>query len=416
MSHQADVIIVGAGIAGLACARELTRAGVRCLLLDAGDAVGGRIRTDVVDGFLIDRGFQVLLTAYPECREVLDLSALRLRTFYPGALVHLGDRFHKVAHPLRKPLDAISAAASPLITLADLPALARFSAHALAGSLDDLWSRPERTSIDHLRAAGLSGRIIDRFFRPFFGGVFFDPDLQTSSRMLEFTFRMFASGQTAVPERGMQAIPEQLAAGLPEGTLHLNTRAAHAEAHRITLQDGDILEARAVVIAADGAEAERLIPGAGRTEWQGTTSLSFAAPASPIAEPILILDGDGAGPINHLCVMSNVAPSYAPPGQHLISANMTRLAELPDSNLEAAARRQLHQWFGEAVAAWRLLRIDRIPRALPRQVPPALEPARRSVRTPSGAFICGDHRENASINGAIASGRRAAAEVLTALG
>jgi phytoene dehydrogenase-like protein len=410
-----DVIIIGAGIAGLACAHYLLRAGLRPLLLEASDAPGGRIRTDPAGGFLLDRGFQVLLNAYPECRDLLDYPALQLRPFFPGALIRTGGRFHRVAHPARRPLSALASVRSPLYTFADIPPLARFYASATRGSLDDLWNRPELQSAEHLRAFGLSDRIIDRFFRPFFGGVFFDRDLHTSSRMLEFTFRMFAAGDTVLPARGMGAIPAQLASSLPPGTLLLDTPVKSVHPRHVELAAGRTLTAPAVVVATDGEQAHRLLPSCGQPHWQSTAAVYFAADRAPIAEPILILDGDGVGPVNHLCIPSNIAPAYAPPGKHLISASIIGDPEEDDARLESAVRAQMLDWFGPEAGDWSLLRIVRIRHALPRQFPPALSPPRRPVRAGDNLFICGDHRDNASINGAMASGRRAAAEVIAAL-
>jgi phytoene dehydrogenase-like protein len=206
-SRDHRVLVVGAGLAGLCCAERLADHGLAPLVLEAAEDVGGRVRTDEVEGCLLDRGFQVLLTAYPTAREVLDYQALHLQPFEPGALVRCGGRFHRVADPWRRPFAALQGVFGPIGSLSDKLRVAALRRRVLQGAVRDLFERPERTTMAALREAGFSTAMIDRFFRPFLGGVFLDTKLETSSRMFEFVFRMFASGDVAIPARGMQAIP-----------------------------------------------------------------------------------------------------------------------------------------------------------------------------------------------------------------
>ena len=207
-----DVIIIGGGLAGLSCARELCARGLSCQLLEASDEIGGRVRTDALDGFLLDRGFQVFLTAYPEAQAVLDYPQLRLRRFAPGALVRYGGRFHRFTDPWRQPQHLLATLFSRVATLTDKLRIARFRRDTTRGELEGIYNRPETTTLELLRVRGFSRVIIERFFRPFLGGVFLDQQLLTSSRMCEFVFRMFATGDAALPENGMGEIPRQLAA------------------------------------------------------------------------------------------------------------------------------------------------------------------------------------------------------------
>jgi phytoene dehydrogenase-like protein len=409
-----DVLIVGAGLAGLCCARRLHQDGARFLILEASDSVGGRIRTDMVEGFRLDRGFQVFLTSYPEAKRQLDYHALRLKPFQPGALIRSRGKFHQLADPWRRPSAVFPSMLSPIGSFADKLRVARLRFRVLRGSIEDRCRDPETTTLQALREGGFSDSMIDRFFRPFLGGIFLDGDLLTSSRMFQFVFRMFSLGEACLPEEGMEAIPRQLASTLPIESIRLGAKAAHVRSNGVTLESGEELHAKKVVVATDAAGAGSLLGHAEPVGWQGVTCLYFSAPMPPVEQPILALNGDGAGPINNLCVPTTVAPSYGPTGSSLVS--VTALGARPDADaLQAEVQTQLKDWFGAQAEGWRHLRTYRIPHALPRQFPPALAVMERPVRTPSGVYVCGDHRDNASINGAMVSGRRCAESLLADL-
>ncbi len=409
-----EVLIVGGGLAGLTCANNLHAAGIPVRLFEASDGLGGRVRTDTQEGFLLDRGFQVLLTAYPETRRALDYQALHLKPFFPGAFIWADGKFHRLADPWRRPQDMLRTALSAVGTLGDKLRVGRLRARVARGAART--RRPEIATQDYLREDGFSEQMIERFFRPFFGGVFLDRDLTTSSSMLEFVFDMFARGTIAIPALGMGQIPEQLAKGVPAERIELHTPVESIEDTRVRLTDGQQRSGLAVVVATDEPVAYRLVPesrcwGSPRL-WRGTTCLYFAAERPPIDEPVLLLNGTGSvslqtGPVNNLCVISNVAPQYAPPGASLISATVVGNPSVTDAVLVDAARDQLKEWFGHQVEAWRLLRVDRIVHALPGQDPPRLSSQCPSEVRP-GVFVCGDHTDTSSINGAMRSGREVA--------
>ena len=415
--NNPDALIIGAGLAGLNCARHLHRRGLSCQLLDAADGVGGRVRTDAVGGFLLDRGFQVLLTAYPETQRALDYEALDLGSFYSGALVHADDRFHRVADPFRHPADIPATLAAPVGSLLDKLRVGWLRWSVRRGRIEDVLSRPEMTTLAALRERwGFSEGMINRFFRPFLGGILLDGDLRASSRMAEFVFRMFSEGQAALPAEGMEAMPRQLAAALPEGALRLNTKVEAIDGDMLTLGSGETLTAPALVVATGAPEADRLLGGVTPTKGRGSTTLYFAVGAPPTDEAILILNGDGRGPANTVTVPSNAQPAYAPPGRALLSVTILGTPRASDEALEAAVRGQLAGWFGAAVHSWTHLRTYRIPYALPDQAPPFLSPPERPVRRRRGLYVCGDHRRTASLNGALAAGRAAASAVAADLG
>jgi phytoene dehydrogenase-like protein len=286
----------------------------------------------------------------------------------------------------------------------------------LRDDLSTIFMREETTTIDALRHRWkFSDRMIDRFFRPFFGGIFFDTALQASSRMFEFVFKMFSEGQTVLPATGMEALPRQLAADLPASGLRLNTTVTAINGQQVTLDDGSALEAPAVVVATEAPAAQQLIQDIQPTAARSTTCLYYAATNSPLDAPLLVLNGDGDGPINNLCVPSDVAPSYAPEGRALISVVVVGNPDETDDALEAQVRGQLIDWFGSSAELWDHLRTYRIPYALPEQRPPFLSPPERPVRRRAGLYVCGDHRRTASLNGALGSGQAAARAVLTDL-
>jgi hypothetical protein len=398
--------------------------------MEASSRVGGRVRTVAHEGprgrYLLDAGFQVLLTAYPEAKALLDMDALKLCPFYAGADVHAGGERHRVAHPWRHPLDAARAFLSPVATLGDKARLAELCATSRLASVDSIFERPETTALERLTGMGFSPTIIDAFFRPFFGGVFLERELATSSRMFDFVYKMFLTGDTAVPRFGMGEIPAQLAAGLPAGSVRTScpaTRVLPSKEDPLVVSPGGGAErGRAVVVATDADAVTPLLGDRSprsAMRWLGTATLWFSTGGEPAeTEAILALnaDGPGAGPVNHAVVMSRASDAYAPPGDGLVAASTIGVPDADDAALVAAARAQLEGWYGPSVRGWELLRIDRVRRALPDArvnghgvaVPAAPRPARAAP----GVYVCGDHWANGSIDGALRSGRLAAEAVL----
>jgi phytoene dehydrogenase-like protein len=410
-SSGKQVLIVGGGLAGLACAIRVHEAGARPLIFEGSDAPGGRVRTDRVDGFLLDRGFQVYLDAYPEAGILLDKNSLDLRPFKPGALVYQGGRMWRVMDVFRDPRHLLSSAAAPIGSITDKLRVALLKWRLSRLSIGEIAGHEDMTTEVYLKRAGFSPRMINGFFRSFYGGIFLERELRTSSRMFEFTFKMFSQGSATLPARGMGEIPRQLSSRLPDGAIRLGARVTGIRPGGITLESGEQIAGDAVVVATDAASAARLIPSVEGSHpgWRSVTCLYFAAGRSPLGESIIALNGTGSGLVNNVCVPSDVAPDYALPGQALISVSVLGLPEPAD--LESRVLVELEGWFGPDVRKWRHLRTERIERALPEQGP-GVGLVGPGFRKHAGIFVCGDHLWSASIEGAIISGLRTADAIL----
>ncbi len=407
-----DVIVIGAGLTGLACTLRLQQGGLRAGIIEAADRPGGRIATDQRYGFLLDRGFQVLQTWYPAARDLLDYAALDLRPFYPGALVRIGDRFHRVSDIWRHPERLPEMLGSSIGSLGDKLRLLALRRRALKGSIADLYARPEMTAPRLLDELGFSQHIQERFFKPFFAGVFFEPDLAVSSRAFELVFRAFALGDTALPAGGMAEIPRQLSARLSPDSIRFGARVERLLEGEVLLENGERLRARAIVVATDGTEAARLL-GVAPRPMRGTTCIYFAAPQPPFEGPYLVLNGTGGGPINSLLCPSNLSAAYAPAGQALVTVNCFGTDADPET-LNPWVRAQLRDWYGEVVDRWQRLAVYRLPAALPAQAPPVTAPA-RPVRMTDWLWVCGESTAPPSIHWALSSGSQTAEALIDAL-
>ena len=413
MSSTPRVIIIGAGVAGLACARHLSKTGLACSLLEASDAVGGRVRTDRVEGFQLDRGFQVFLTGYPEARKMLDYAALQLQPFYPGAMVRYAGGFHRISDPFRRPQDCFSTMTSPIGSFSDKLKVLRLRRDALQRRLCGQAGGGERTMLEVLQTYGFSPAMQQRFFQPFLSGVFLDETLSTPCRLFEWVWAAFSRGDIALPQQGMGAIASQLAATLPTESIRLNAAVSHLDGAAVVLASGERLAADALVLATDDATAARL-RGESRPAAPGRDAicLYFDAPAPPVRGPWLMLNGEGQGPVGTACVLSEVASGYAPSGRALVSVSLSRQPSHAGDDLQQAVRRQLREWFGEEVSAWRHLRTDHIKRALPPIEGLTAQASNASPRVRPGLYQCGDYCETGTLDGALLSGRTAAEALL----
>ncbi len=413
-SHP-DVIVVGAGLAGLHCAVIVQQAGFNVMVVDSAKGVGGRAQTDVVDGHILDRGFHVLLTAYPEAKKVFNYEALKLKPFFHGALVFYNGKFHKVADPIRHPVAASLALFGPIGEVADKFKALKIRDRLMKKSVDGIFQDVEKTAAAYLKDEGMSDSFIERFFRPFFAAVTLDSKLLFSSRVLEFLIRMLAEGDTSMPEQGIGALAQQLAAKLAPGAIRTESPVASVQEGLVNLKNGETLVARAIVVATDGPEAARLVQGLHAVPNRLCTCVYYTAQQAPIEEPMLILNGEGKGIVNNMAVLSNVNRACAPEGSHLISVTLLGRHEFEEHELDDAVRAHLNNWFGKSVVeTWRYLKSYHVYNALPDQSPPTQKSTYEPVQP--GIFACGDFRELGFINGALVSGRKAAEAVIKELG
>ncbi|MFM8894446.1 MAG: NAD(P)/FAD-dependent oxidoreductase [Actinomycetales bacterium] len=404
-----DVIIIGAGLAGLSAARHLTIHGAEVLLLEASDDVGGRVRSDVVDGFTLDRGFQLYNPAYPEAARVLDHQVLDLRPLVAGVIVAGSSGVTKLGDPRSRPgwaPDALRASTGSLLSKL------RFASYAWGNSrrpVVEVLSEVDGSALDEFRALGLDTALIDRVLRPFLTGVFLEGDLATSRRFLDLVMRSFVRGTPALPATGMQAIPRQLRDSLPAGWVQVNTPVLQLAGTTVHTAQG-ALTAQAVLVATDPTPAQALVPSLTVPIGRSTTTWYHATPIWPRRPgcSALIVDGDNRGPVVSTVPLTYAVPEYAPEGVALISTSTLGLAASTDD--EQAVRRHLALLYGCDTSNWDLVGHYAISYALPAMLPP-LNP-RQPDELGGGLFVAGDHRDTASIQGAMVSGRRAAQAIL----
>ncbi|MGA9343950.1 MAG: NAD(P)/FAD-dependent oxidoreductase [Nocardioidaceae bacterium] len=404
-----DVLVVGAGLAGLTCAGELTAAGLDVLVLEAGDAVGGRVRTDRVDGFLLDRGFQLLNPAYPALRKVVDLDALDLRPFDAGVVIASQGRHSVLADPRRSPRDVGTLLSRSTGSTREKLRFARYAVRVAASAAATLKAQPDVPWGEAFDAANLTGELRTGVLEPFLAGVLGEDQQETSRIFVDLVLRTFVRGTPALPAQGMQALPAQLAARLPPGVVRLSTTVQGLRPGMVRTAGEDIAASR-IVVATDGITAARLT-GLPTPRMHGLTTYYHHVASSPAKRRMLHIDADRAGPVVNTAVVSDAAPSYSARGALVAT---TILGAHRDSAALGAVTRQLATIYGVDTTDWELVASYPIERALPAMLPPL--DLRQPVDLGRGLFVAGDHRDTASLQGAVVSGRRAARAVARAAG
>ncbi|MCM1969918.1 FAD-dependent oxidoreductase [Streptomyces sp. G1] len=395
-AHHADVVIVGAGVSGLAAAHHLIASGVTVIVLEGAADAGGRMATETVDGFRLDRIGQILNTAYTEPARTPGLEGLVLKPFAPGALVHSDG----------KTLRAGALTPARALTSGSLDQARIGAALARLAALPEerLLARPERTA-----HAALSSSRLGTTLRPLLAGLLRDPALTTSSRVADLALRTFARGRLAVPEGGAATLPGLLAAALPPGTVRTGVRVRSVATNLVTTEEHGDFGCRSVVLATGARAAAELLPGLRVPAFHQVTVIHHATTTPLPWDGSLLLDGDPDWPVAHTAVMSAVDPTRAPAGRSLVTT--TVLGPPPPTRTVASRLARLYE---TATRDWELLAVHHTREAVP-AMPPGQD-TRRTVRVLAGLYVCGDHRDTNTVEGALRSARRAAAAVLRDFG
>lgn len=420
------IVIIGAGLAGLTCARELIREGQRVLVLEAAEQVGGRMRTDMhEDGYRLDRGFQVLFTAYPAAKRHLNFENLKQRLFEQGALLAKDGKLYEIADPLREPSRLLSGVLNPLISPADKLRVLALRAKVARYSTADIFvgkTQPDEQdeSIEEylLRLGFKEEGFLANFARPFYGGVFLDRGLSTSARMFQFTFKMLASGATIIPAEGMQRIPEMLASSLPPGSLRYRARVEKILTESgnvlgVWLASGEAIPAEQVVIATDSPEAARLSGLDLPTEARGSVCVYFGGKERLYKARKILLNTAPNAYVNNAVLLSNIAPTYAPPHRHLLSATILDPGSDDDEQIASRALAEIERMFpANDLSTWQLLGVYRVPFAQLVQNPGFFDNQPSNTTAINGLYLAGEYTTSSSIHGAMHSGEHAARAVL----
>lgn len=400
--------IIGAGVSGLVAAKVLEQHGFYPTLLEATDGVGGRVRTDLVDGHQLDRGFQVLLTAYPAAKKFLDLEALDLQLFKPGAVIFNQGKQDKIGDPLRDSSFWWATIISGAGSLSDKWKVLQLNRKLKRTSIEELFQANEQSTLDYLRAFGFSNRMIDRFFKPFFSGIFLEPDLRTSSRLFTFIYKMFGKGYAALPKSGIGAIPKQLLDSLSHTELRLQTRVSEVQSGKIGLHSGELLESDYTIVATN---TQDLIQGMDQStqQWKSCDTLYFETAQRNIKDALIGLISDQGSLINNIFFHSSLPMEHSSE-KEILSVTVAKDHQLSETALIDQVQDELNRLCGIRVS--KFLKRYEIPMALPDLASVSYEAGAGASRHQKGIYIAGDHTLQGSLNAAMLAGERAALDII----
>lgn len=408
LEKENKVIIVGAGIAGLTAAKLLKAKGFKILVIEASDGIGGRVRTDEKDGFLLDRGFQVLLSAYPEAKKLLNYKDLDLKPFWPGAKILYKEGITEIMDPLRRPSSFLKTLFSPAGSLGDKLQMFLLKKQLEHKNIEQIFEENEQSTDSYLLRKGFSDKMINYFFRPFLSGIFLEKNLFTSSRMFNFVFKMFSEGDTVIPAKGMGEIPKQLAKDLTEQELLLNTRVIAVEENKVKTEGDNLYEADYIIIATD---QDHIPSPYQQTQHQKrtVTNIYFTSSVAPFKEPIIALNANENALVNNIAVMNHVSALYSKSGEFLISISiLDDVSGLKPDELIQKVKSEMSFWF-KGVDNWRYLHSYFIPYALPDQKSVETKIPDSEYKISKSVFKCGDYLLNGSINAAMLSAKNVVA-------
>ncbi len=397
-----EFLVVGAGLAGLTAAKVLSQSGREVLLLEKSDGVGGRVKTDQYKDFLLDRGFQVLLTAYPELPKHLNLSLLGLHSFESGATIFSDGHFSKVGDPFRNVSSIMSTAFTKTIGIQDKIKLLKLRNSLIGRKKIYLQQKDDKRILETFEELGFTSKAINSFFKPLVGGIQLDPTLSGSTRLCFLVLKMLFIGDAAVPSRGMGAISEQLSKQINESSIRLTSTVDKVEGKKVILESGESFLPSNLIIATEGPATAKLL-GQESPLSRSVSCIYFSAPQAPSSSKAILLNGEKNGPALNVAIMSNISPSYSKNGKALIAVAIPDTIK-PDSMENVLI--QMRKWFGDSVDSWEHIKTYSIEHGQPDLRPG--DPFRKSIKNSEGVYICGDHRDTPSIQGALVSGRRAA--------
>ncbi|MEQ8909594.1 MAG: FAD-dependent oxidoreductase [Vicingaceae bacterium] len=396
--------IVGAGISGLVAALELEKEGFSPTIWEASNRGGGRLKTDNVDGYQLDHGFQVLLDQYPKVKSQLSLDDLALRKFAPGAMIYHEKGTAKWGDPFRDirfwkaPFD------KSITTPLDLIRLQRLRKMVKQASLMEIFDHKEISTLNYLEQEGFSKRIVERFFKPFYAGIFLEDELSTSNRMFEFVFKMFAEGDACIPKAGMQAIVQQLLDKLKKTTIHYGAKIDRIEGDNLVLEGIDKIETDYILVAT---EASKLIPKLSdqALEWKSCHNFYYEVDHTLFSDPLIALQAKTGRLINNFHFPQNLNPA-SKGKKELISLTVVNDRGLSESDLRKKVESELKNDL--SYSAYRLIKHYSIKRALP-QIPNLKNDIDyTATQLKPNLFLAGDLLLNGSLNAAMSTGERAA--------
>ncbi|MDC1324727.1 FAD-dependent oxidoreductase [Flavobacteriaceae bacterium] len=403
--------IIGAGVSGLIAARVLENYGYHPVVIEATDRVGGRVKTDVIDCYQLDHGFQVLLTAYPAVKKHLDYEALDLQKILPGASIFKSSGQKTIGDPLRNISLLVSTLLSGIGNLSDKLKILKLNQKLKKKTMSAIFSDREQSTLSYLENLGFSKEIIADFFMPFFSGIFLETKLETSSRMFEFVYKMFGEGDATIPKAGIEAVPKQLLNNLKTTTFKYNTKVRSLKNGEITLDDGTQLESHYTIVAT---EASGLVSNLKNqsTEWKSCTTLYFETETRVINKKLIGLIPKSGTLINNI-FYNNSLGSIKNPQNELLSVTVINDQNLSHEALIEAVQTELKAYCG--ITTTKFIKLYRIPKALPklRNLKYAMMPS--ETRLTNGLFLAGDTQLNASLNAAMISGERAALGVIESI-
>jgi protoporphyrinogen oxidase len=401
-----SITIIGAGISGLSVGLHLHREGFSVKIIEASDRPGGRIKTDSVDGFRLDRGFQVLLTSYPEAQMLLDYKALQLKTFLPGATVLYDGGQFEIADPFRRPSALLATVFAPVGSLKDKINTFVLKQKLIRKSIKGIFLQEQKSSLEQLKSYGFSSKMIDRFFKPFFSGIFLENKLETPNRMFDFVMKMFSEGDAALPALGMEEIPKQLASQLPADTFLYNTKVVDIRGNSIFTSTGAEIKSDIIILATEANELVSKLKSNVETEYRSVTNVYFQSTIAPSNKAVVILNAsEKEKVVNNLTVMTNVSTAYAPAGKVLISVSCNGILDFEDQELAEKIKKELEPWFGKQVEEWSHLKTYKVKYALPNLTVLKDDLTITDMKINDNLYSCGDHLLNGSINAAMKSGR-----------